>query len=404
MHILHSPIPVNPAGLWELAEGPHELLFSKTALRGFELGLTLDYHLPSCSRGQQSLQSDLRKFLVAETKDLDTSELPKPVLKSKSDKYRGYSAMQKAIRRGDSLLGWRAAHALHASGDGSSMWRRLMVVGLEDVGIGDPYGAALVLLAVTDKALRAEVGDLKLIWYFVQRFAAAPKSRDLCDLDVWCEIGGHLDNPIGEMLWMGGEQLVNLAANPNDAFVNRLAAVYRLSGKFPKVTPHGNPPVDKGLRHFHKAVQLPPLFRYISTKGMGWAQSAMAMIMPLQWQMFCASHTAAAGCDPFGQYLDEVKIGGVYAASLDKHTWAGKAAIGKFCSHPSIQKWFEAHPWVDAKKSMERAVFYVEGAVLVPRLAYVGAGRLFWDILKDKLKTNGFKTFAEGMEFYKLVG
>ena len=39
-----------------------------------------------------------------------------------------------------------------------------------------------------------------------------------------------------------------------------------------------------------------------------------------------------------------------------------------------MQKWFEAHPWVDAKKSMERAVFYVEGAILAPRLTYVGAG------------------------------
>ena len=46
--------------------------------------------------------------------------------------------------------------------------------------------------------------------------------------------------------------------------MDRLAAVYRLSGKFPKMTKHGNPPVDKALRHFHNAVRLPPLFRYIS--------------------------------------------------------------------------------------------------------------------------------------------
>ena len=99
------------------------MLFSKTAFRGFELGLTLDYHLSTCTRGQKSLQDDLKAFLVAETKDLDTGQLPKTIFGAKPDKYRGYSAMQKAIRRGDALYGWRAAHALYMAKDLSSMWR-----------------------------------------------------------------------------------------------------------------------------------------------------------------------------------------------------------------------------------------------------------------------------------------
>ena len=128
------------------------------------------------------------------------------------------------------------------------------------------------------------------------------------------------------------------------------------------------------------------------------------MIMPLVWQMVCASPIVTAGADPFLKFLDDVKIGNVYAATLDKHTWAGKAAIGKFCGHKPIRDWFEAHPWVDAKKAMERAVFYVEGALLVPRLSYAGAEQLYWDVLRDKLATNGFKSFEEGLEFYDLVG
>ena len=295
--------------------------------------------------------------------------------------------MQKAIRRGDALYGWRAAHALWMAKDASSMWRRLLVVALEDVGPGDPYGVALMLRTVTDKALRAEIGELKLVWWLIQRLAAAPKSRDLCDIDVWCELSTVMHDAIGQTLWMGGEQLVNRAANPNEAFVDRLAAVYRLSGKFPKMTKHGNPPVDKALRHFHNAVGLPPLFRYISSRGLAWAQSAMAMYLPLIWQMVCASPTRRQPAPTrSARILDDVKIGNMYAATLDKHTWAGKAAIGRFCGHKPILEWFDAHPWVDAKKAMERAVFYVEGALLVPRLRYAGSEQLFWDILKDKLE------------------
>ena len=404
MHIFHSPIPINADGVWELHEEPHEMLFSKTAFRGFELGLTLDYHLSTCVRGQKSLHEDLRKFLVAECKDLDTSQLPKTLLKSKSDKYRGFSAMQKAIRRGDAVLAWRAAHALLIAGEGSSMWRRLLVVALEDIGVGDPYAIALTLRAVMDKAIKLEIGELKLVWFLVQRLCAAPKSRDLCDLDVWCELSDHMHAPVGQTLWMEGTQLVNAASNLNEPFCNRLAALYRLSGKFPKMTPHGNPPVDRTLRHAYSAMQVPALFRYISLRGLAWAQSFMAMSIPLIWQMVCASPQVVTGEDPFHEHMDDVKIGNAYAATLDKHTWAGKAAITKFCFQAPIKEWFDAHPWVDAKASMERAVFYVEGAILAPRLVYCGSAELFWQVLQDKMKLNGFKSFDEGMEFYKLVG
>jgi hypothetical protein len=404
VHVLFNPMPENPAGIWELKEQPHELLFAETAFRGFELGLTLDYHLPSCRRGVKHLKEDLKAFLLAVTKDLDLEALPKTVFGAKPDKYRAYSEMQKAIRRSDALAAWRPAHALFTAKDASSMWRRLAIVALEDVGPGDPYGMALTLRVVTDKQIRAEAGELELLWYLIQRLAAAPKSRDLCDIDVWCELAAPMTDAVGNTLWMGGAQLVNEAANSNAAFVDRLACLYRLSGKFPKLTKHGNPPVDKALRHFHDAVKLPPLFRYVSSTGLGWMQSAMAMILPLVWQMVCASPEVKVGPDPFLEFKDDVKIGKCYAATLDKHTWTGKAAIGRFCGHKPIHEWFAAHPWVEAKKAMERAVFYVEGAILIPRLGYYGAESIFWDVLKDKLALNGFKSFEEGLEFYALVG
>lgn len=64
------------------------------------------------------------------------------------------SLLQKAVRRGDLTVARRAGHQLlHA--DPNRLWRRLMVVALEDIGLGDPEAAAsLVGLAAVPETRR----------------------------------------------------------------------------------------------------------------------------------------------------------------------------------------------------------------------------------------------------------
>src|SRR3972149_7435199 len=55
--------------------------------------------------------------------------------KTFTDPWIANSLMQKAIRRGDVELAQRAALSFHAL-RGSAIWRRLMIIAFEDVGIG----------------------------------------------------------------------------------------------------------------------------------------------------------------------------------------------------------------------------------------------------------------------------
>lgn len=404
MSLFDSPLPVNAAGPWELHEQPHEFLFAKTVFRGQALGLFLDYHLPDCTRGTGDLHNDLADYLRAEVIGLDVGMLPATHINDKNGRYIAYSAMQKSIRRGDALLAWRAAHALMGAKESSSVWRRLLVISMEDVGMGDPYGMAFACRLMLDKALRTELGELKSVWWLIKRLCAAPKSRDLCDTATWCLIKPHMEQPVAFSIGMSGAELVQLAASADFDFQNRLAAVYRLSGKFDTITKHGNPSVDRGLRHFHKAAGVPPLFRYVATKGFKGSGDSMAIILPILWQLFCASTYANVSSEPYEKFRDDVKVGNILAAALDKHTWAGKIAIHKFVDHPPIRAWLAAHPWVNVNPAIERAVFYTEGGLLAPRLFYDGALALYDQILDAKMISNGFQNPAEGLEFYAWVG
>ena len=58
-----------------------------------------------------------------------------PIKPLPCDRWLALSAMQKSIRRGDSLTAQRALRTLYQH-DPSSTWRRLLIIACEDVGIG----------------------------------------------------------------------------------------------------------------------------------------------------------------------------------------------------------------------------------------------------------------------------
>lgn len=67
------------------------------------------------------------------------------------------SLLQKGIRRGDVRLARRAGVQLLAA-DPSRLWRRLMTAGLEDIGIGEPETAAIVIGIATLPQVRHLLG------------------------------------------------------------------------------------------------------------------------------------------------------------------------------------------------------------------------------------------------------
>lgn len=97
----------------------------------------------------------------------------------KLDPWAASSLLQKAIRRGEVELAQYAAASLHRQ-RGNAVWRRLMNIAIEDVGIADLDLVWELVQLVTDKALRADLtADDGFLSALCLRLARAPKDRSV---------------------------------------------------------------------------------------------------------------------------------------------------------------------------------------------------------------------------------
>src|SRR5438105_12366516 len=91
--------------------------------------------------------------------------------------WTGSSLLQKSIRRGETELAQEAAMLLYRY-RGTAVWRRLITIVIEDVGIAGLDLVSEVVRLGTDKALRAVLGsEAELLADLTAKLAAAPKDR-----------------------------------------------------------------------------------------------------------------------------------------------------------------------------------------------------------------------------------
>ena len=81
----------------------------------------------------------------SEVESIDRSRALDAIEPWRCDRWLALRAMQKSIRRGDSLTAQRALRTLYQH-DPSSTWRRLLIIACEDVGIG-ALGAVVMTAA-----------------------------------------------------------------------------------------------------------------------------------------------------------------------------------------------------------------------------------------------------------------
>src|ERR1019366_8537085 len=67
------------------------------------------------------------------------------------------SLLQKSIRRGDAEIARRAARTLFKL-KGSAIWRKLMVIGFEDIGVGSLDALVMTVAAGADPTWRKQCG------------------------------------------------------------------------------------------------------------------------------------------------------------------------------------------------------------------------------------------------------
>src|SRR4051812_30098702 len=87
------------------------------------------------------------------------------------DRWVANSLLQKAIRRGEVEIAQRAALSFLKE-RGSALWRRLVIIAFEDIGIGLPEAVVKTVVAGTDVRWRRQIGDDPLIACHLARVLA----------------------------------------------------------------------------------------------------------------------------------------------------------------------------------------------------------------------------------------
>ena len=278
------------------------------------------------------------------------------------------SLLQKSIRRGETEIARSAALTLF-NHRGSSLWRRLMVIAFEDVGIGGLDVVTTTVAAAGDSAWRKNHGgDLKLAVYLVGLLAEAPKDRSA---DYLCDAKDH---PMLANFWRAMEK-ASLESRLSHARDQALGLPQRAVAALSALGIGSRGEISRGtggleaLLTTFRELKVPQ--ELVAATGIAAARTRekITAMVPLIWLAARKSENRVCDC-PIPPL---VKTDDVPLYALDKHTRSGREAIWRFaCENDSVRACLA--PFVPAsqrRSACYMAAFYVDAAPI--------ARRLMWD-------------------------
>jgi hypothetical protein len=289
------------------------------------------------------------------------------------DRWTATSALQKAIRRGLVGTAQRAAMTL-IDHDARALWRRLAVIAVEDVGLGDLDAVAETMALAGDARARARLGgERQSVLHVCRRLAEAPKDRstDLLisvvlhapDLEPAREISGSI----------AVAERIKLSTRPDFTLSQRAVATWYASGieNWPeRRVGRGD---LAGLLAAFAAEGVPlDLLQTVQVAARR-TREPICVMLPLLWL------TAGGGPVPHQtKTVATPELDGVPLCALDGHTRLGRQAIARLSrENGAIADFLVRHvPDFRAQRALQLGTFFADSARLDRKLAWPGADEL----------------------------
>jgi hypothetical protein len=277
------------------------------------------------------------------------------------------SLLQKSIRRSETEIAQRAALTFFKL-KGSAIWRRLIVIAFEDVGIGSVDALTTTVAAASASAWRKNYGDdLRLAAYLAGLLVEAPKDRSA---DYLCDARDH---PMLADFWRAMEKasLESRLSHVRDQAMGlpqrAVAALSALGIGSRGDISRGTSGLEALLIAFDELKvpeELVAATRITATR----TREKITAMVPLIW--LAARNTKKAVCDRPIPPL--VKADDVPLYALDKHTRLGREAIWRFaCENDSVRACLARFVPARQKRSAAYvAAFYVDAAPVARRLVW----------------------------------
>jgi hypothetical protein len=277
------------------------------------------------------------------------------------------SLLQKSIRRGETTFAQRAAFTFfHLKG--AAVWRRLMVIAFEDVGIGSVDALTTTVAAASASAWRkSHGGDLRLALYLAGRLAEAPKDRSA---DYLCDANDH---PILADFWRAMEnaslesKISYVRDQASDLPRRAAAALSALGVGWRGSISRGTGGLEALLTAFRE-LEVPEELVAATEIATARTREKITAMVPLIWLAAQKSENRIGDCAV--PHLLEAEDVPLYA--LDKHTRLGREAIWRFaCENDSVRACLVRFvPASQRRSAAYIAVFYVDGAPVAKRLIW----------------------------------
>jgi hypothetical protein len=285
------------------------------------------------------------------------------------------SLLQKAIRRGDVDLAERAAFTLSRY-RGLGIWRRLILIAFEDVGVGSVDALIQTTTACTSADWRSGVGGDELSLRIVVRLLAeAPKDRSPDHLICAAHDHPTLEEDRREVGAMSLAQRIALVGETTLPLARRAIAAWYASGvELGKERRIGRGDLGALMGAF-RDLGVPPELISTTRIALTRTREPIAVMTPLLW----LASEKAGGHHVVDCPIPPVRlIGDLPAYALDKHTAFGKAAIHRFAREcPAVRDALAAHvPEYRANDAACMAAFYADATPVARRFDWDGSTEL----------------------------
>lgn len=352
----------------------------------------------------QTILAAVTLDLESDSRDLagrvDDCQYSLSALPELPDKWILSSALQKMVRRGQSEEAVAVALRLHQV-DPAYLPRRLPIIALEDIGLGDLAVCHDVLTACSSSRWwRAEVD--RTIAFLVGSMAKAIKCRAACDADCLAE--SHRDTPamMPLLLEAGTSKLIEIASDRGRPRLQRINALRVLGGisvrqgiRYTTVSRCDLPAVDRVAEE----LKLPPLMRAVIARGR--KASSLAAMLPIAAEA-AVDRVIRIGVD-FPHSLDS--HGGIPLCGIDMFSECGRGALREFfLSSPAFRAFADKH--IHATSPMRlfnMALFHTESSILGRYLSSPALDRLTREVELEEMRHLGMTDPGNSDELRDLI-
>jgi hypothetical protein len=246
-----------------------------------------------------------------------------------ADTFLARSILQKAIRRGDTALALRAAKTLLLS-DPQVLWRRLLVIALEDLGIHEWRLLQAITAVESSKSFRATVGtDEQVAKTLVVEACKATRCQAANELHILARYDSRYDETWRALKRLPVEDALDLAGNEGAGLGERHVAALVCLG------------FDETLRWLQPKVPIQQLFGRLSSQAPPeivelYARTFKTARLPLSWSSLLLHVVNGTPREDEPVYVTDdplppsIQIGEVPSYALDQYTRSGRAALREY--------------------------------------------------------------------------